>query len=1095
MKKSFLIFLIFLGVFFSSFAQEFNGLNVENISNIQGLSHNNVTCIFQDSKGFLWIGTSSGLNRFDGKSFYVFKSDALNKKTISANRIYNICEDKNQNIWVATEYGLTQIIRETNECNRLFVDTLNNNALEKNLISNVFCDSEGNLWIKTRHNISRFNLKTGKITAYKLQLDFFNEEFDRCSYPIFQDSDGILWIGTNYGLGYFEPMNDDFIFFRVDERNPNSISNNKILSITEDSQHILWIGTQNGLNRFDKHSRKFQTYFYAPTTNSIVNGICEGILPNTLWLTTESNGLYLFDTQAHSFTHFGHTSQRQDISTNQTNCVLKSAENILWVGTQNGLNKIDIKQKRFQLIGKEYDALGVKYNYTTAIHIDNDLVFFGTKFGGLQIYDLTKNTKKTYSRDKGNFPTNYITSISPYSENEILIGGDGILLIYNTKNNSFTSIDSKIPELHSFCITKKRVKCILCDSRKNIWIGTNFGIIFYDNEKRTTKRFDSETLPSNLITCFYENYKNKIFIGCENGICYYDYKTDSFTPIDFSKKLTLGFHQHIFDITEDGNGDIWIGTNFGLVECSAPHYQTYRNFTTNEGLISNDIFSILTNDNEIWMGTNNGLASFIPDSNVCKTYSIHDGIQDYEFSQHSAFQASNGYMFFGGAQGINLFHPDSIHVNAKAPNLEFLGLEYIISDKRYSIQIKDNQKITLPWNISDIKISFAALEFTQPYKNQYKYMLSGQNEKWINLDNQNYINIIKLPIGTYDLKVMASNVDGIWSSEKIIHITIKPPIWRTTYAYIFGILLLVGIIYYTIRKIIQKLKRENRRLLERQVWADKLEKQQIELESKNKNILDSINYAKRIQSAILPARAKFRQLVPSYFMLYMPKDIVSGDFYWIRKIDTKIFIVCADCTGHGVPGAFMSIVGNNLLRNITKTKNIHKASEILDYLNKSIIELFTKNEIDDETAVKDGMDISICVFHTDTGVLEFSGALTRMLIVRNNQLLTYRGDKNPVGLCNEQDIKFTEAIIRVQKNDRFYLFSDGFADQFGGEKGKKMKFKHFKHIILSVQHLPLMKQGNELKKQFQQWQGKYEQVDDVLVMGFDFNVYLKDENE
>ena len=192
----------------------------------------------------------------------------------------------------------------------------------------------------------------------------------------------------------------------------------------------------------------------------------------------------MFDTKTYSFTHFGHTKQRQDISTNQTNCIIKSAENILWIGTQNGLNKVDIKQKRFLLIGKDFEEFGVKYNYTTAIRIENDLVFFGTKFGGLQIYDLVKNTKKTYSQNNGNFPTNYITSISPYSENEILIGGDGILLIYNTKNNSFTSIDAKIPELHSFCITKKLVKSVLCDSHKNIWIGTNYGIIFYDNEKQ-----------------------------------------------------------------------------------------------------------------------------------------------------------------------------------------------------------------------------------------------------------------------------------------------------------------------------------------------------------------------------------------------------------------------------------------------------------------------------------------------------------------------------------------------------------------------------------------------------------------------------------
>ena len=150
--------------------------------------------------------------------------------------------------------------------------------------------------------------------------------------------------------------------------------------------------------------------------------------------------------------------------------------------------------------------------------------------------------------------------------------------------------------------------------------------------------------------------------------------------------------------------------------------------------------------------------------------------------------------------------------------------------------------------------------------------------------------------------------------------------------------------------------------------------------------------------------------------------------------------------------------------------------------------------MDDDSAVKDGMDISICVFDKKTGVLEFAGALTRMILVRNNQVIIYRGDKSPVGLCNEQDDLYTNTIIRVQPNDRFYLFSDGYADQFGGENGKKMKFKHFKHNILTVQHVPMMKQGNELRKLFQQWQGKWEQVDDVIVMGFDFNKYIEEIN-
>ena len=1088
-----IVAIILLTIIPNCFAEDIPNsrlMSFETITNSDGLSHNNVRCIFQDSKGFLWIGTNSGLNRYDGKNYLIFKHDPQNPQTISSNCILGISEDIYHNIWVATDYGLNLIMRDTYKCNRSAIDSTSLVQFSKIPIQSVFCDSEGNIWIKTNQNITRGNLKTHKLRSYTIETDIFKEEFEQYSYPIFQDSQGILWIGSENGLGYYEPENDDFIFFKEDEFLSHKLSNNHVLSIFEDSKQRIWIGTRNGLNLFDKNKKTFTTYYYSTKIKTIVNGIAEGYHSNFLWITTESNGVFAFNTDTKQFYQFSHAPQQKGISTNQTNCIIKANGNILWIGSQNGLNKLDVKPKRFQLIGNEEGEFGRKYNYTTAIYIERNLVFFGTKFGGVQIYDLDKKTKQTFAADMGNFPTNHITSIIKLSDNEILIGSNGYLTIYNTTNRQFYSIDKKYPSLHSFCITKKRISALLLDSQERLWIGTNYGIISYDIAQDKIIHFDKNLLPSNKITCFYENYKNKLFIGTENGVVFYDHKTDSFHEIKISDTKLAGLNKHIYDITEDNFGNIWIGSNLGLIKCN-PGTLECTFFTTKDGLATNEIYSVLTNDTELWLGTDNGLASFLPEEERYKKFSIHDGLQDYDFSPHSAFRASNGYMFFGGPQGINIFHPDSIKASSIKPNFEFLQLEYTIDNKIFTNQLKDNQKISIPWNNSDITISFALLEFTQPLMNQYKYYISDLTNTWIDLENQNYINIIKLPVGKYTLKVKASNSDGIWSNEKSIIITVPAPFWRTKTAFIIYIGIILLIIFLVSKLISKKFEEKNKRILDRQKWTEQLELQQEELEVKNKNILDSITYAKRIQSAIMPARAKFKQLIPSYFILYMPKDIVSGDFYWITKIDTKIFIVCSDCTGHGVPGAFMSIIGDNLLRNITTSRNIHKASEILDYLNKSLIELFTKNELDDETPVKDGMDISICVFHTDTGVLEYSGALTRMLLVRNNQFITYRGDKNPVGLSNEQDNLFTTAIIRVQKGDRFYMFSDGYADQFGGESGKKMKFKHFKHNILSVQHLPMMKQGIELKKQFQQWQGDWEQVDDVIVMGFEFNNYIE----
>ena len=1090
-----ILFTFWISIHISCYAQPLvsNKMRpVETFTNLNGLSHNNVHCIFEDSKDFLWLGTNTGLNRYDGNKFQVYKNDPQNPKTLSSNYIYGICEDQNQNIWVATEYGFNQITRDTYECNRYYLDTVDDISADKNLIQNIFCDNEGNIWVKSITSVSHLNLKTGEIKSYELETDIFRKDYKVYTSPIFQDSNGILWIGSENGLGYYEPLYDNFIFFKEDNKTKNSLSNNTVLSIHEDSHRNLWIGTENGLNLFNKKTKTFTSYFYSQETQSIINGITEGfvdgsISTNKLWLTTEHNGLLYFDMTSKKFFKFNAIKQ-QIGSLNNSNCITKCKDNILWIGTQNGLNKLDIKPKLFQVLKDEAEP--IPNNYTTAVCSANDLIFIGTKFRGFHIYNLNNQTPKTYSANKGNFPTNYITSLVKLSEDEIIIGSDGYLSVFNIKNQSIQSIDKIYPELHTFCIAKKKIQCLLFDSHKNLWIGTSFGIIHFNTITRAISYYKKGVIPSNQILCLFEDHKGRVFVGSLNAICYYNYKYDSFKNIDISKQFTSRSRLYIYDMAEDFNGNIWVGTNVGLLKLDS---QTLNcSILYKENYAFDEIYSLLTHKDKIWMGTNNGLIEFSTKTKISKIFSILDGVQDYEFYPHAAFKLPNDYMFFGGTQGVNFFHPDSIKTRSQKPNLELLELEYTFENTKHIIHLKNGQEITIPWNSSNLTTSFALLNYTQPHLNLYQYF-HEPTKQWRDLGHQNYVTIIKPDIGMHSFKIRAANSEGVWSDPVAIKLAIPPPFWKTTLANVFKVLILICIILIVIYRIRRQIKRQHKQIMEHQMMMERLERQQEELEDKNKNILDSITYAKRIQMAIMPARAKFRHILPSSFLLYMPKDIVSGDFFWISEVDSKIFIGCADCTGHGVPGAFMSIIGNNLLRSITKSS--HRASEILDYINKSLIELLSKNELENNSSVNDGMDISICIFDKNTCVLEFAGALTRMLIVHDHQLMTIRGDKFPVGLNNDRNDTYSNVVIRVLPNDRFYLFTDGYVDQFGGEKGKKLKFKKFKENILTCQHLPLIKQGNELKKQLQQWQGPWEQNDDILVMGFDFNVFLEEKRK
>jgi ligand-binding sensor domain-containing protein/serine phosphatase RsbU (regulator of sigma subunit) len=1059
-----------------------------------GLSQNNVSCIFQDTKGYLWIGTHAGLNRYNGKHFEVFVNDPEDSLSISDNTISGISEDVEQNIWVATENGLNKYNRETNTFERYFYNKQNpQKSISDNVIHTVYCDNDGNIWIKTPESIDKINPLTKEIRKYKYDVNLFTKESDNYIHPLYQDKQGTLWFGTKEGLGYFDPEADEIIFYRHDDFKQSSLSNNEVRCIFEDSYNTIWIGTTHGLNSFNRHTKKFNAYFYNTNSLNTINNIIEGS-PGELWLATNNDGLLQFNTKNQTFIHYVHSSIENSISTNQTNCIIKDRSDILWIGTRNGLNKLDIKPKKFTIITDNTNSADAFTNITT-LYANNTHVFIGTKFNGLFIYSISNKQSKQFSSQLKNYPDSYITSIYPLSNNELLISGDNSFVIYTISKQSYEPITQRYPEITEFLKYNKRIRCILKDSQQNIWIGTSNGIYVYSISTKKIAHYENNAnkelrFASGIINTIIEDSNNTIWIGTDKGLTKYNPSSKTFTIVAYTHNLAFqNTSNKVFTLCEDAEKNIWIGTNAGLFKCN-PDTETSTLFTEKNGLPNNQIFAILKHNNMLWISTNKGLGNYNIKTNIFKRFYPSDGIQGYEFSQNAAWKSPNGTMFFGGSQGVNMFQPDSIYDNPIAPNLEIQKIVYYINNQKVTIAINNKKYIRIPWQNNTVSIHFAALEFTQPYKNHYKYIIEGIDKEWHDIENQNQINISNLPSGKYTLKILGSNNDLIWGHERILEIEVDTPIWKTIWALILYVVVFIIVLFIFIESRTSSLKKANKSLTEKQEAALEIAKQKEELILKNKNITDSITYAKRIQWAIMPSRAKFKQLLPESCILYMPKDIVSGDFYWITEIQDKIFIAAVDCTGHGVPGAFMSIIGYDLLRNITKERKIFKPSEILDYLNKALIELLTKNEMEDDT-VKDGMDMSICVFHKTKGILEYAGAFNPLYIIRDGKIMTIKGDRFSVGLGNEhEDVPFKNHIIKVQKGDTFYLFTDGYADQFGWQTGKKMKFRRFRHIILSVYKLPFTKQVKALRDALQDWKGDLEQIDDILIVGFKLDNYL-----
>jgi serine phosphatase RsbU (regulator of sigma subunit) len=269
---------------------------------------------------------------------------------------------------------------------------------------------------------------------------------------------------------------------------------------------------------------------------------------------------------------------------------------------------------------------------------------------------------------------------------------------------------------------------------------------------------------------------------------------------------------------------------------------------------------------------------------------------------------------------------------------------------------------------------------------------------------------------------------------------------------------------------------------------EKINYQKDEIERQKKELTESIKYASYIQNALLTSQLELKKLLPEHFVIFIPRDIVSGDFYWITKRKSDLIVAVADCTGHGVPGAFMSILGITLLSEIVNRASYNSAGSILNQLRESVMRALNQRGTDEEQ--KDGIDMALCLINTETNMLEFAGAFNPIYVVKKNRLIEMHGDNMPIGIAALEENSFTTHKYNLEEDDVVYLFSDGFADQFGGPEGKKFKYQPFRNLLLNISNLPMHIQKNELFKKFNEWKGNLPQLDDVLMFGFRYHIKI-----
>jgi len=1086
MKFRYSISILFLlGIFPLIFIADIHAqvLNVDHFTIEDGLSQTSVSCLIQDSRGFLWIGTQDGLNKFDGYSFLNIKNEPSDTNTLSDNSINCIYEDSDKNLWIGTNAGLNKYNVYTEKFTHYLFDQDDLNSLREDEVYDVYQDKSGYIWIKTENYLSRLNLSSNKFRHYEHYNDVFNFVPVIDKFSIFEDHKEQLWIGTKDGLNYFDRKLEIFKRYRHNPKDNSSLSSNNVNAVFEDSEHNLWIGTEDGLNKFNWESETFKRYLSSSNdlNYNIINDIYEDNDGN-LWIATD-NGLNKFDKKTETFTVYNKfIYDNKVVLTNSFTDIIQDRTGIIWAGSLQGLIKIEDNVKKFKLYNKAKDQTPLFLNnYVSSIFKKNDIVWIGTWGAGLYLFNPKTQKSINYNTSNSNIVNDHVHKIFEDEKGGIWIGTQNGLCFYNTKTKQFEEAgEAKVLSV----FRNNRIFDIL-EFNNFLWVATKFGLhkiskdSIYSYFHNTN---DSTSLGADLVYDILLDKHENIWAATEGGLNIIDLKQNEFRKYTRVKDNLSS--DEILCLYEDTvNNYMWLGTSWGLNRFNIEN-EEIKAYTTKDGLPNNLIYSILPDKHgNIWISTNKGISKFDPLAETFCNFSVSDGLQDLEFNHGAAFKSDDGEMFFGGIAGYNSFFPDSIIKSENTPNIEITSVEVSTEKATSKIAIGENKQIELSHKNNLIAIEFAALDFKDPEKNTYAYKLEGVEDGWINLGNRRYATFSNLSPGKYTFRVKGSNSDSVWNNEgtelKIIVVT---PIWQTKFAYALYIILFAGFIFWVFQYRTRSLRKSNQELKEKEQIAKQIAKQKEELTIKNKSITDSIIYAKRIQEALMPTMELFKSILPGSFILYKPKDIVSGDFYWINQKEDKIFVAVVDCTGHGVPGAFMSIIGFELLRNITEEQGIEAPEEILRNLNDGVATTFSNTS--EKVKIKDGMDIALCVIDKKKAEIEFSGAFRPLYMIRNNKIEEIRGDRFSVGLLDEgESDEVTNTKIKLQKNDIFYLFSDGYADQFGGPEGKKYKYRRFRHLLLTIHKLPLDQQLTYFDRSFEDWKGDLEQVDDVLIMG------------
>ena len=925
----------------------FNNINIE-----QGISQSTIEDIFQDSEGYIWLGTNDGLNRYNGYEFKIYNYEEY-QNSISHNGITDITEDKYGNIWVNTVSGVNKINKKTEKISNY---TEINGKIKEDSTTEIIVTKDNNILVGTYEGLNIYNAKEDRFDIILEQKDGI---LSSCIYSIDEDINGNIWIGTELGLN---KLSKDFKVLET------YTSESEIYNIfCDDENGFVWAGSDSsGLLKIDTKTKEVKQYINnIEDLNSLPANQVGAIIRDSkgnLWVGT-TNGLARYNEKNDSFDVYKNkVYDKNSLVYNDVRSIIEDREGVLWVGTYSGISIFDTESSiKYYNAGLD-DGYLLSENMVHGIYEDDEgYLWVGSRTKGVNIIDRENNTSKSISMEHNNvIQSNSINDITVYKD-FIFVATDAGVLKINKKENTIQNYN-----LEDGLIGENVKDIFVCD-KNYLWIGSTNGLNLLDIENDKIIDMTDYVDEGSYVRYVYQGQDGSYYIGFLRdgglGIIEPNSKETKYYKNIPNDKTSISSNRVRY-INEDSKGNIWIGTSYGLNKYD-PKTKVFKRYTTSDGIANNTIYGVLVDDNDnIWVSTNKGISQIDTKNNTVNNLSVTDGLQGNEFNGNAAFKSKSGELFFGGINGLNAFYPEDVNSINNKSKVIFDGFK--VNDKDYL----DINGLKFDNNAENIKIKFFTPVYSSNKNISYEYELIGSNSSKATT-KENYVIYNDLLPGKYTFKVRAVDSRGDISDSETIEFSIKYPFWMSPIAcFIYLVIAILFIINnkYKLKYLDRLVKSRTKELEEQMIKNEELYNNNIKIEENKNKYLVNLSHELRTPLNVISST---NQLL----LELSKKDNIKSD-----KLAYYIDISERNC--NRLLNLVNNILDNTKLQSKMYTLNLKEVDIIylveetsltlIDYIKSKSIELIIDPEVEEKIILCDDYEIERCIVNLVSNAAKFT---------------------------------------------------------------------------------------------------------------------------